>query len=146
MSCRFVIPGPPQGKARARTVRNPHTGKVKSYTPDKTAQYEELVRLCYRRACGAAETPTGLPVRVEILARFPVPCSASKTQRRQMQAGILRPTKKPDADNIAKIVCDALNGVAYQDDKQICSLAVLKRYEDGTHQPGVYVMIRGDPA
>lgn len=144
MSCRFMIPGPPQGKARARTVRNPHTGKVQSYTPDKTAQYEELVRLCYRRACGAAETPTGLPVRVEILARFPVPCSASKTQRRQMQAGILRPTKKPDADNIAKIVCDALNGVAYQDDKQICSLAVLKRYEDGTHQPGVYVMIRGD--
>lgn len=145
MSCRFVIPGPPQGKARARTVHNPHTGRVQSYTPDRTARYEELVRLCYRRACGAAKTPTGLPVSVEILARFPVPCSASGPKRRQMHDGIVLPTKKPDADNVAKIVCDALNGVAYQDDKQICSLTVVKKYEDGVHPPGVYVIIREDP-
>lgn len=81
---------------------------------------------------------------VEILALFPTPCSVSGKKRRQMFAGALSPTKKPDADNIAKIVCDALNGVAYTDDKQICCLTVIKRYEDGTHQPGVYVTIRDE--
>ena len=40
------------------------------------------------------------------------------------------PTKKPDADNIAKVVCDALNGLAYKDDAQVIDLTVHKRFGD----------------
>ena len=36
--------------------------------------------------------------------------------------------KKPDADNIAKIICDALNNVAYHDDTQVIELIVVKKY------------------
>jgi Holliday junction resolvase RusA-like endonuclease len=42
--------------------------------------------------------------------------------------GCIYPTKKPDADNIAKIILDALNGVAYTDDTQVINLLVQKRY------------------
>ena len=44
---------------------------------------------------------------------------------------MLQPTLKPDADNIAKIICDGLNSIAYKDDKQIISLQVLKVWTDG---------------
>ena len=37
--------------------------------------------------------------------------------------------KKPDADNIAKSVLDALNGFAYNDDNQIVCLTVQKLYD-----------------
>ena len=51
----------------------------------------------------------------------------------------LHPTKKPDADNIAKVICDALNGVAYGDDTQVVNLNVKKRYTD--EEPKVIVHI-----
>ena len=49
--------------------------------------------------------------------------------KKEMEYGQILPTKKPDADNIAKVICDALNGVAYGDDAQICKLCVSKRYQ-----------------
>ncbi len=144
MSRSFVVPGPPQGKARARTVRNPHTGRVQSYTPPKTARYEELVRTCYREQCGGERIDTG-PLTISIRAVYPIPASVSKKARRQMQEGIQLPTKKPDADNIAKVICDALNGIAYADDKQICRLTVVKRYAEETRAPSVYITIQEEP-
>ena len=45
-----------------------------------------------------------------------------------MIAGKILHTKKIDCDNLAKTVLDALNGIAYDDDKQICRLYVEKRY------------------
>ena len=44
--------------------------------------------------------------------------------------GNLNPTKKPDADNIGKVVLDALNGIAYEDDKQVIELRVSKQYSE----------------
>lgn len=55
-----------------------------------------------------------------------------------MQDGYIRPTKKPDCDNIAKIICDALNGIAYYDDSQIVKIEVDKVYNE---TPGVDVVI-----
>jgi Holliday junction resolvase RusA-like endonuclease len=40
------------------------------------------------------------------------------------------PTKKPDADNILKLVADALNGLAYVDDKNIVTAHAHKVYSD----------------
>ena len=47
-----------------------------------------------------------------------------------MERGLILPTKKPDADNIAKAILDALNGLAYYDDAQVVHLEVQKRYSN----------------
>ena len=113
----FVIPGEPQGKARPRFTKG-HT-----YTPRDTVEYERLARLCYQ-----GQSFGNVPVGVDILAVFGIPKSTSKRQRERMLCGAVLPTKKPDADNITKIICDALNGVAYDDDKQIAEVRIRKVY------------------
>ena len=130
MIITFTVPGPPQGKARPRVVRTA-TGKSRSYTPDKTVAYEELVRQRYLAVANGIGFGGKDALMVTIVAYYPIPASVSKRRRADMLAGNERPTKKPDYDNIGKIVCDALNGIAYQDDAQITDGRVVKRYTDG---------------
>ena len=124
----FTVYGEPQGKARARTVRS--GGKVHSFTPKKTADYEELVRRAWL-ASGETGYFNKTPIAVKILAYFQIPKSVSKKKREEMLDDFVRPTKKPDADNIAKIICDGLNGIAYGDDAQVVDLEVTKYWTDG---------------
>ena len=123
----FTIPGAPQGKARARTCRNGHT-----YTPDNTVLYENLVKTEFLRQCGRGQRirsdDTRRAISMQITAVYPVPASYPKRDKVAALAGDLLPTKKPDADNVAKVIADALNGLAYDDDAQITDLSVLKRY------------------
>lgn len=126
----FEVPGEPQGKARPRILRN-----GRAYTPKKTADYEKAIRKAYQKAGGQL---TELPVRVMIFANYSIPKSTTKAKRARMLSGELRPTKKPDLDNIAKAVCDALNGVAYKDDAQVCTLVVEKHYKA---EPSVHVIL-----
>jgi Holliday junction resolvase RusA-like endonuclease len=65
---------------------------------------------------------------VTIEAIFGVAKSDSLKKRQAKLCGLLRPVKRPDFDNIAKIVCDALNGVAWHDDAQIVNAQVIKLY------------------
>lgn len=124
----FEVIGTIRGKARARTFYNPKIGRSQSVTPEGTVLYENLIRLSYQR-CERRETFfDGEPLEVDITAFFAIPKSASKKKAADMSAGRILPTKKPDADNIAKVVCDALNGVAYHDDSQIARLTVKKVY------------------
>ena len=121
----FVVPGAPQGKARARTVTQ--GGKTHSYTPAKTAQYEALVRQTYKFSFPDEKPLTG-PVLLEIRAYMPVPESWTNGKKAKALGGLIQPTTKPDADNIGKAIADALNGVAWEDDKQITYLRVTKTY------------------
>lgn len=123
---KFTIPGEPQGKARPRVVRNGNF--TRAYTPEKTASYENLVRLEYQRQCGSRFYDKEIPLAVTITAHFAPPASASKRKLAAMLDKLLFPMKKPDLDNVAKIVCDALNGIAYHDDAQIVALHVRKLY------------------
>ena len=134
MTVRFTVPGSPQGKARPRFT------KGRTYTPKNTVIYEKLVRIRYQ-AAAMGITPAEGPVSVTILARYPIPKSATKAKRAGMISGALLPTKKPDLDNVAKIVCDALNGVAYRDDSQIVDLKVHKYFSE---TPEVAVVIMAD--
>lgn len=77
-------------------------------------------------------------VRISVVAVFPIPGSASRKRRRDMLEGRELPTKKPDADNILKIILDALNGLAYADDKQVVWAECQKNYGE---QPGVLVAV-----
>jgi Holliday junction resolvase RusA-like endonuclease len=110
------------GKGRPRFMKNGHT-----YTPGKTANYETLVKWYYEQ-----ETRNGvtliLPVMADIKAYYPIPKSTPKYKMAAMLNGIARPMKKPDFDNIGKIICDALNGLAYPDDSHIVDGRVQKFY------------------
>lgn len=132
MKIKFIIPGEPCGKGRPRFTQ---TGRA--YTPAKTSNYEALVKVMYQEAAKGARF-ADVPLRMRIDACYSIPASASQKKKAQMRYGILRPTKKPDADNVLKIVADALNKIAYPDDAQIVEAIIRKVYAD---EPRVYVMI-----
>lgn len=123
MSIKFTVLGPPQGKQRPRVTRNG------TYTPQKTVDYENLIKIMYinttRHIFNNKE-----PLAVVIDAYFEPVKSTSKKKRKQMLDGLIYPTKKPDSDNIGKVVCDALNEVAYGDDTQVVRLEVNKLYSE----------------
>lgn len=134
MIFEFEIPGEPKGKGRPRFTRSGH-----AYTPESTASYENLVKLCFtQKYHGTQPIPHGVPVKAHITAFFPIPKSVSKSRAADMERGFELPTKKPDTDNLAKIVLDALNGMAYHDDAQIVRLTVQKSY---SREPRVLVEI-----
>lgn len=124
MFLSFTIPGEPVGKARPRMTRSGHT-----YTPEKTVSYENLVKLCFK-AKYPNEKPADGTVQMVITAHYAMPKSVSNKKRQLMTDGKIRPTKKPDADNIIKAVADALNGIAYRDDSQIVNVSISKWYSD----------------
>ncbi len=124
----FHVPGKPQGKARARTVRHAGSGRSISYTPDNTVLYENFIKDQFLNHSQGFYMESGKPVEVRIIARFLPPKSVSKKRRLDMLEGREFPLKKPDADNIIKVVQDALNGVAYHDDKQVMYVTAKKVY------------------
>lgn len=129
---KFTVPGNPVGKARPRMTRSGH-----AYTPDKTVSYENLVKMCF-----IEKYTDWVPVSGEAILRmnayYPIPKSASKKKKIDMVIGEIRPTKKPDLDNVMKAIADALNGIAYVDDSQIVTAEVRKYYDD---TPRVEVVI-----
>lgn len=136
MAVKFSVLGEPQGKGRPRFAR---TGAyVRTYTPEGTAVYENMIRLEYRRQCNDYRFEGS--VRVDVDAYYSVPKSASKKKSLEMLAGTIRPTRKPDADNVMKVVADALNGIAYRDDTQIAECGVRKFYGE---MPRIEVSLRG---
>ena len=65
-----------------------------------------------------------------------------KKQVKLIENNELFPTVKPDADNISKIILDALNGLAYYDDNQVTDLTIYKLYATTNEKVGVVVNIR----
>lgn len=126
----FFVEGTPRGKARPRFSRG-HT-----YTPKTTTDYEKLVASQYH---GKTYTDA---LRLDITAYFAIPKSYTKKQIKAIREGV-RPLKKPDIDNIAKIIMDALNGIAYEDDKQVVDLRLKKEYCKEGQPEGVSVAIMG---
>ena len=125
MRAKFCIHGDPPGKGRPRfsTV----CGHVHTRTPDETVLYENLVKTEYRQQVGV-KFPDDAMLDVRIFAYYPIPKSASKRKRQAMLEKKIRPTKKPDWDNVGKVICDSLNGIAYRDDAQVVDSMVRKFY------------------
>lgn len=123
----FVIPGEPKGKGRPRFTRSGHP-----YTPGKTIEYENLVRMAFAEKYPNAEPLTG-EVFVAIMNYFAIPKSVSKKKRELMVNTVVNPTKKPDLDNIAKAILDSLNGLAFIDDAQVVWLLISKSYAVNPH-------------
>lgn len=121
----FIVDGKPQGKQRPRFSRISKT----VYTPNKTAKYEKQIAKAYTDSGGKC-IPADCYVSVTVSAFFPIPKSYSKKKREDCLERRLRPDKKPDMDNILKVVLDALNRVAYVDDKQVVELIGRKYYTE----------------
>lgn len=133
MIYEFEIPGPVTGKGRPRI----NTYTCRAYTPNKTKEYEELAKQYF-----VLKYPRHIPiegrVKVSIIAYFKIPKGTNKKNEELMLNGIISPTKKPDIDNIEKIILDAMNSLAFKDDNQITKLEIEKVYSE---EEKVYVKI-----
>lgn len=118
----FTVEGKPVGKARPRVTRNG------TYTPTKTKNYEKLVQWSYRNKY-KGQALNG-PIRLDITFFMYIPKNTSKKRTEMKIAREILPTKKPDWDNMAKAITDALNGLAYKDDNQIVEAHIYKYFSD----------------
>ena len=123
MKYKFEINEKPIGKERPRV--NTMTGRI--YTPTKTSSFEEKVKWAFKRKYNIATELSTKPFKAKITAIFEPPKSLSKKKKEELLFKVDY-TKKPDVDNIAKIILDSLNGLAYKDDSQVSVLLVLKDY------------------
>ena len=113
MQVKFNVFGKPRGKQRPRLCSV--GGRNIVYTPKQTIEYEKLIKASYI-ASSKVFFERNIPIEINILAYFFHKSSIEFT------------TKKPDADNIIKIVLDALNKVAFYDDAQVSKICFEKRY------------------
>ena len=123
MIYEFEVPGKVIGKGRPRL--NSYTGVV--YTPTKTKDYESLVEQYFLLKYPRFKTLEGR-IRVSIIAYFSIPKATKKSDINEMLENNISPTKKPDIDNIVKVVLDSMNKFAFKDDNQITKIEVEKKY------------------
>ena len=123
MKYEFEVPGTIKGKGRPRV--NSYTGMI--YTPTTTKDYECLVEQYFLLKYPKYKTLEGR-LAVNIIATFNIPKSTKKSDREKMIQNEISPNKKPDIDNIVKIILDAMNKFAFKDDTQITKLSVEKMY------------------
>lgn len=119
------LAGAPMGKERLRL--NKHVGSL--FTPERTLTYEA------RLAAEGQHTMKGRPLlagqlEIDMTAYFAIPKSKPAKWKAAALQGVIRPNKKPDIDNICKIVCDGLNLVVWADDAEIVSARLEKWYSD----------------
>lgn len=126
---KFVVVGNIIGKGRPKFRR---VGEyTQTYTPKRTAEYENLIRMEYESQIGHGvffEKDKTLGMSIEIYKAIPKNVSAK--HRKMMLEREIRPGKRPDIDNCIKVVCDALNKVAFHDDSQIVGLVVESAYDE----------------
>ena len=126
----LVILGEPQRKQRPRFNRN--TGVA--YTPQETLNYENLIKHEYMAKYGKMAFNENSCIQAWIKAYFKMPKTdfnkhgLSKSGKEKAEK-LFRCNTRADADNIAKVCLDALNGVAYPDDRQVACLVVDKLWD-----------------
>lgn len=124
MMIQFIVYGEPVAKGRPRFARRGNF--VSTYTPKKTKDAErifQLEALQYK----PKEILVG-PLKIEIDVYRSIPKSASNKNMELMLKGLIRPISRPDCDNYEKLVLDAMNGIFWKDDSQICETNVRKWY------------------
>lgn len=112
-TCRAELPKI-VGKQRPRFVNG------RAYTPKATKEAERAIRTAWLKQVGGAFAGYRGPFRIRVEAYQELPKSAAK--RREGEQWVCR----PDADNVLKLVVDALNGAAFADDGQCVDMRVVK--------------------
>lgn len=124
--------GEPVPQARSRTVRR--GGKSITYDPNSKLKegYKWQIRSQYR------EEPLTVPVAMDVVFMMPIPKSTSKTKTAAMMNGTIHHMKRPDVDNMLKLVNDVLNNLVFKDDSQVIEIHARKIYSS---KPGTYIRI-----
>jgi Holliday junction resolvase RusA-like endonuclease len=125
---RFVVVGVPKGKERPRVIRL-KDGRPHTYTPTGTKQREDTIANAYKQEANGIYF-NEKPIKISMEFYYPIPTSWTKREKESARAGRRNPCVKPDLDNACKLVMDALNGVAFGDDKQVLYMSASKRYGD----------------
>jgi Holliday junction resolvase RusA-like endonuclease len=122
---KFVLPIIPTAQARPKVAlrgKFPHAYKTKEQEANERTLEAWLKD-------HAPDTPMTGPLTLEFIAGLPVPASASKRARAAMLAGDDAPDKKPDLDNLAKQLKDAMTRLRFwNDDAQVVRMVIEKRY------------------
>lgn len=121
----IVVAGDPVSKGRPRFAMV--GGYPRTFTPAKTRNQEGYVKLLAAQEMSGREPMSG-PVELVLRVLVAVPQSWSQVKRRAAGEGLIRPTGRPDLDNVMKLVTDACNGVVYADDARIVRVVAEKRY------------------
>ena len=119
-----VVPGELRGKGRPRFPK----GGGRPYTPAATEQQERTLGQEARAVFRGPPLVGALALHITL--RLLAPQSWSKRKRAAALAGEIRPTGKPDLDNVAKIVGDAWNKIVWVDDSQIAEVAIARHYAE----------------
>lgn len=119
-----------KGRPRFRKIGN----FVSTYTPTETRDYEMSIKESFLVECADSERFfNGEQLVMELQIYQAIPKSVSKKKAQEMLEDKVKPTKKPDIDNILKSVCDSLNKVAYTDDTQIVEMRIQKHYAENSY-------------
>lgn len=124
----LIIYGKPIGKARPRFGRNKHSGKVVTFTPQKTKNYEQEIAMTAQCAMMGKLLMEG-PLKVEIHAYF---FHKSKDGYH---------VSRPDLDNVIKAILDGLNGIVFSDDASVAMLLASKKYVSSEEDERVEVVV-----
>ena len=130
----LTIFGDPMGKQRPRVSYA--NGIVRTYTPQKTINYESLIAHEYNEKYGKRMFDLNEPISAYVVAYFGLnkgdygKNGLNKSGRTKMEQGFA--TTHIDIDNILKCLFDALNSICYPDDKQIVQVFASKRYTEDT--------------
>lgn len=136
----IVVPGKPVPQGRPRFTRQ--AGYVRAYDPKGSKDYKTLIRneiqpLFYQRP-RFQPIPKGCAVSLTLFIYRPMLKGFTPRKQEQAEAGILRPTQKPDTDNYLKGVLDALNTVIFEDDSQVVDIVAKKFY---SYEPRIAITI-----
>jgi Holliday junction resolvase RusA-like endonuclease len=131
----FIVYGEPTAQGRPRFARRGNF--VTTYDPKKSKEYKDTVYSVAMQH--RPPQPLLGALSVSIMCYRSIPKSFSKKKAEMAESGELLPVTKPDVDNYAKGIKDALKGVIWQDDSQVTFLSVSKRY---SISPRVEISIR----
>lgn len=129
---QFEIHGPPipQKQTRFSCINN----KPHSWDPSK----QDKERIQWQVRPFAPTEPVTGPIRLDITFYLPIPKSASSKMKLAMSNQTVLPVVKPDIDNLAYIVTNALKGLVYKDDNQIVEQRLKKFY---SHEPRTVIQV-----
>lgn len=139
----FCVPGQPVAKGRPKFARRGNF--VSTYTPAKTASYENLVKMAAHEAM-RGRAPSAAPIELEVCLWLQIPASWSAKKRAAAAIGKVRATKKPDADNVLKGLKDGCNGIVWKDDAQVVTIILQKRYAESPRAEVIAREVAGECA
>lgn len=138
---RIIVPGPPKALERQRHRIVTPRGRpsfVANYLPAQSAREQSTIRAIAAIAMGN-RAPLEGPIDLRVVAYMPIPASWSKRKQAAALADQIRPTGRPDADNIVKLLKDAGTGIIWRDDALVVDCAIWKRYSD---RPRLVIEVR----